>query len=257
MLDEWDELLKRKPYWNTLRITAWTLRFIHNSLSKSRKLKRRSGPLSTDKIQQAKECWVRRVQKDIPEDLEKPGFRLVKDKQTNILKSKGRIPKCTPTYLEDGLLVQKLIQHPHETRVNHMGVANTMAAIRKNLWIPRLRSLVKKQIRECNVCKVFATSPYGAKATAPFPEFRTEASRPFQHTGVEFTGVLRYKINKKEEGKAYLLLFMCATSRAVPLEVTRPQTAEEFQRKNVFITRRTRAERIVSDNAATFRATTD
>ena len=107
-----------------------------------------------------------------------------------------------------------------------MGVANTMAAIRKNWWIPRLRSLVKKQIRESNVCKVFATSPYGATATAPLPEFRTEASRLFQYTGVDFAGPLRYKINKKEE--AYVLLFTCATSRAVHLEVTRSQTAEEF-----------------------------
>ena len=138
-----------------------------------------------------------------------------------------------------------------------MGVANTMAAIRKKWWIPRLRSLVKKQIRECNVCKVFASSPYGATATAPLPEFRTEASRLFQHTGVDFAGPLRYKINKKEGGKAYVLLFTCATSRAVhlELEVTRSQTAEEFQRKlNAFITR---PERIVSDNAATFRATAD
>ena len=29
--DEWDFLLSRRPYWNTLRITSWALRFIHNS----------------------------------------------------------------------------------------------------------------------------------------------------------------------------------------------------------------------------------
>ena len=117
---------------------------------------------------------------------------------------------------------------------------------------------MRKQIREFNVCKVFTTSPYGATVTAPLPEFRTETSRPFQHTGVDFAGPLRYKINKKEEGKAYVLLFTCATSRAVHSEVTRLQTAEEFQRKlNAFITRRTRPERITSDNAATFRATAD
>ena len=106
--------------------------------------------------------------------------------------------------------------------------------------------------------QVFATSPYGATATAPLPEYHTEASRPFQHTGVDFAGPLRYKITKKEEGKAYVLLFTCATWRAVHLEITRSQTAEEFQRKlNAFITRRTRPERIASDNAATFRATAD
>ena len=65
-----------------------------------------------------------------------------------------------------------------------------------------------------------------------------------------------FRISKKEEGKAYILIFTCATSRAVHLELTKSQTAEEFQKKlNAFITRRTRPQRIVSDNAATFRAT--
>ena len=31
-LDKWDHLLKRKPYWNTLGVTAWALRFARNSL---------------------------------------------------------------------------------------------------------------------------------------------------------------------------------------------------------------------------------
>ncbi|XP_074611853.1 uncharacterized protein LOC141866271 [Acropora palmata] len=46
------------------------------------------------------------------------------------------------------------------------------------------------------------------------------------------------------------------TSRAVHLELTRTQTAEEFQRKlNAFITRKTKPERIISDNAVTFKTT--
>ena len=41
--------------------------------------------------------------------------------------------------------------------------------------------------------------------------------------------------------------------RAVHLEVTKTQTAVEFQtRLNAFITRRTRPQRIVSDNAVSF-----
>ena len=116
--------------------------------------------------------------------------------------------------------------------------------------------MFKKYINNCNVCKVFATKPYGATETAVIPTFRTEVSRPFQHTGIDFVGPLYYRISKKEKGKAYILIFTCATSRAVHLELTRSQTAEEFQKKlNAFITRRTRPQRIVSDNAATFRAT--
>ena len=43
-------------------------------------------------------------------------------------------------------------------------------------------------------------------------------------------------------------IFACRTSRAVHLELTRTQTAKEFQWKlNAFRTRKTRPERIISD----------
>ena len=62
----------------------------------------------------------------------------------------------------------------------------------------------------------------------------------------------------KEEAKAYLIIFTCATMRAVRLEMTKSQHADEFQAKlNAFITRRTRPETLISDNGGTFRATAD
>ncbi|XP_074624492.1 uncharacterized protein LOC141882446 [Acropora palmata] len=186
--------------------------------------------------------------------MERPGWKLVKEEKSSILKCAGGVSGYNPTYLEDGPFVRKLIQHVH-TQVKHLGVANTMAALREEWWVPRLRALVKKLIRRCNVCKVFAAKPYEAPVTAALLEFRTEVSRPFQYTGVDFAGPLKYKVNKREE-KAYVLMFTCAISRAVHLELTRTQSAEEFQRKlNAFVTRRTRPQVIISDNAATFKAT--
>ena len=102
---------------------------------------------------------------------------------------------------------------------------------------------------------MFAAKKYEAPAKAALPEFCTQVSRPFQCTGIDFAGPLKYKVNKREE-KAYVLMFTCATSRAIHLELTRTQSAEEFQRKlNAFITWRTRPQVIISDNAATFKAT--
>ena len=253
--DEWDELLSRNTYWRALRITAWALRFSTNSHAQSKKRKKISGPLSTGELAEAKRRWAERAQKGIPDDLKKPGWELVKDKETNLLKCKGRIQGYNPVYLEDTQFTRKLIQHVH-TQIQHLGVANTMATLREEWWIPRLRTLVKKEVRDCNVCKVFAAKPYGAPTTSALPEFRTNVSRPFQYVGVDFAGPLKCKEGKTEEEKAYVLIFTCATSRAVHLELTRSQTAEEFQRKlNAFITRRTRPEKIISDNAATFKVT--
>ena len=116
---------------------------------------------------------------------------------------------------------------------------------------------MKKVINDCKVCKVSIAQPYRPAATAPpLPSFRTEGGRPFETTGIDFAGPITYKILKKEQGKCYMLIFTCAASRAIHLEVTKSQRAEEFKEKqNAFITRRTRPKRIVSDNGAVFTTT--
>ena len=93
------------------------------------------------------------------------------------------------------------------SEIKHLGVANTMAEIRKEWWIPKLRSKVKKMVNACNVCKVFSTKPYRATATAGMPQFRVETSRPFETTGGDFAGPTAFKIAKKEQGKCHILLF--------------------------------------------------
>ena len=106
-----------------------------------------------------------------------------------------------------------------------------MAAIRESWHIINLRSLFKRYIRNCSICKVFSTKPYGANLTAALPRFRTDRSLPFELTGVDFEGPITYKVGKKEEVKAYILIFTCAVMRAIHMKVTKPQTAEEFTRK--------------------------
>lgn len=106
------------------------------------------------------------------------------------------------------------------------------------------------------MCRAYSTKPFGTTATAAMQTFRTESSRTFQTTGVDFAGPLGYNISKSEKGRCYILLFTCAKSRAIYLEVTKSQTAEELQQKlTAFITRRTRPELIISDNAQGFKTT--
>ena len=103
--------------------------------------------MCTDEIRQAKELWVRRAQKRIPQDTETPGWRSVEDKETGVLKCVGWISGYRPTYFEDCLLTQKLIRHLH-SEIKHLGVANTMAEIRKEWWIPKLISKVIKDVKK-------------------------------------------------------------------------------------------------------------
>ncbi|XP_068742452.1 uncharacterized protein [Montipora capricornis] len=53
--DEWDALLARSKLWRTFRVTAWALRFKHNSLTKKHKTKKRTGPLTTEELSYARD----------------------------------------------------------------------------------------------------------------------------------------------------------------------------------------------------------
>ena len=51
-----------------------------------------------------------------------------------------------------------------------------------------MRAQIKIQIRQCNICKVFSTKPFKWNITAPLSRFRTEVSRKFKYSGVDFCG---------------------------------------------------------------------
>ena len=146
---------------------------MNNALAKKNGTNKKRGPLTTEEIAIAKNRWVRKEQADVKPNLENPGWRIVKDEVTNVFRCKGRIPGYEPTYIEGGEFAKKLIRHVHE-EIKHLGIANTMATIRENWWIPKLRSKVKRVINTCNVCEVYSARPYGLTATADLPKFRVE-----------------------------------------------------------------------------------
>jgi len=60
------------------------------------------------------------------------------------------------------------------------------------------------------------------------PIDRAMKSVSFQVLGVDFAGPIPYKINKKRDGKAYILLFACSLIRTIHLEVLSNQITEEL-----------------------------
>ena len=91
----------------TLRITSWILRFVNNCKAKAQNEKGTVGPLQTGEIQRARNNWIVRVQRDIPENLEKPGFKLERDLETGILKCPGA-QGYKPVHFKNGVFAQKL-----------------------------------------------------------------------------------------------------------------------------------------------------
>jgi len=184
-------LMEKFSYWKAIRVTAWANRFLLNC----KQAKRHIGPLSTNEIELAKNHWVKKVQTDaqtaVGFEQQKEKLNLTEDER-GILRCYGRIKGDYPIYLPDSdLFTRKLIMHEHMQTL-HGGVNSTMARIRNQWWIPKLRRLVKSIIHGCPGCKKYRAIPLQAPAQANLPEFRTTPGKTFQVTGVDFAGSILY-----------------------------------------------------------------
>ena len=242
------DLLEKYTLWKTLRITAFILRFITNC----RRQEKQTGMLTAEEIELAEAFWIKEVQQakdtmcDIP----------LKKDPLGIWRCHGRVPDYNPIFLpRNHTFVRRLIERCHR-RMLHGGVSVTMSCIREAFWIPKLRTLVKKVIHNCEKCKRFRVQGLAASSNSQLPSFRSQMTDPFACTGVDFAGPIAYRVNKREVGKAYIALFTCATTRAVHLKVCKDLTGEEFQRAlKEFVARRGTPKLMVSDNGKTFTAT--
>eukprot|EP00794_Sanderia_malayensis_P008645 gene8645-biopygen6924 len=158
--DEIDLLIEKKSFWQSLRILAWMKRFIENC--KRVKAKRLKSPLTTDEIEQQKRFLTKRVQSDVEANLqfenERAKLNLQKDSD-GIYRCMGRIQGVYPVYLPfEHIISQKLVEWAHYQTL-HGGVSMTMSKVRDSYWIPKLRSIVKKVIKQCHGCKRFHATP--------------------------------------------------------------------------------------------------
>ena len=113
----------------------------------------------------------------------------------------GRIQKQYPIYLpRDAKFTEKLVQRVHSETL-HGGVGLTMAAVREQFWIPRLRSLVNFVRSRCHSCKRFRTIAMAKPAPGLLPEERTTVGGTFEVVGTDFAGPIRYKRKQKKKEK--------------------------------------------------------
>ena len=140
----------------------------------------------------------------------------------------------------------------HE-QIIHGGVQATKPKVTERFSIPRLRTLVKSVPYKCSTCKRINAKGLSSPLAPMLPKFRDEFSNPFAITGVDFAGLLHFKVSKTKTEKAYIALFTCAATRAVHLENL---TANCFKRAlKEFVARRGAPKLIVRDNAKTSKAT--
>ena len=111
---------------------------------------------------------------------------------------------------------------------------------------------MKKLIRKCNICKVFASRSYVQPSTGLLPKCHSNVTHAFHTVGIDFIGPFTCR-ERKEEVKVYVIIITCALIRAICLGVTKTMEVDELKEKlNQFISNQIRPSEIISNNARTF-----
>ncbi|XP_064470163.1 uncharacterized protein LOC135384911 [Ornithodoros turicata] len=228
------DLATYSDYNRALRVTSWVRRFTENC----RRSVRTTGPPTAIEIAESETFWVKHTQKEVfPEEIQ----ALTKNRR---ISETSRIAQLNPFLDEGGVmrlegrlqcsdncedikhpiilpkchaLARLIIMNTHR-RMLHGGVQTTMSALRERWWLLQARQAVKSVIHRCAVCVKFRARPASAP-TAPLPATRTDPTHPYDTTGVDFAGPLYVKTTTNTASpKCYVVLFTCATTRAVHLE---------------------------------------
>lgn len=130
-----------------------------------------------------------------------------------------------------------------------------MVAIREEYWISILRQLVKVVRFACWGCKRFRVLFvivlfFGSLFIDRIVIY---GGVVFEVIGIDFVGLILYKLIYKREGKVYLVIFSCSLSRVVYLELVFNLEISTFiSCFKCLIVRRGRLIVIYFDNGSTF-----
>ena len=159
--DRMDKLLEAHELRKVIRVGAWVKRFVNNS--KCPINRRKTGPLSTAEIQDQYLWWTKRAQRDaaINGEIEKSKIQLnLQPNDAGVVECRERIEGDYPVFLpQNHLFTRKLVEQVHLTTL-HGGVGITMAKVRDQYWVPKLRQLVKRVRSDCWGCKRFRVQSY-------------------------------------------------------------------------------------------------
>ena len=152
----------------------------------------------------------------------------------NVIQAKGRIinsdlplDATTPFFLPNkSHLVDLLINHIH-TSHHHIGLSQTLSLYRQHCWTSKIRSRIKNLLR-CVICQRVKNRTIPRPLPPPLPAERVRWVLPYTNVGVDHTGSFNIQDQQGRKTKAYICIFVCATARAVHLEVVDNLTTTSF-----------------------------
>ena len=182
-----------------------------------------------------------------------------------IYRLKGRFSEANLTEDEKHPIIisrnshfSKLVIIQAHAKVLHQGLNATLNEVRSKFWITRGRQAVKSITQRCITCKKAQAKTLVGPPLPDLPSYRLANDFAFANTGLDFAGPLYVKNIfgiDDDMYKCYILLFTCATSRSVHLELSPGMDIESLIKcLKRFICRRGVAKLFISDNFSTFRS---
>lgn len=143
-----------------------------------------------------------------------------------ILSEESKHPAILP---HNSRLTELVIDYAHKQTL-HGGVRLTLAQTRHRFWIIGGNRAVKGYLKNCIRCHRFKTSK-NIQIMGNLPKARVTPSRPFTHTGVDYTGHVEVKLNKGrgvKTSKGYIAIFICMATKAVHIELVSDLSTNAF-----------------------------
>ncbi|XP_075163079.1 uncharacterized protein LOC142235704 [Haematobia irritans] len=147
-----------------------------------------------------------------------------------------------------------LVRFIHEVCL-HGGNQLVLRLIRAQYWIPKVKNLIKTTINKCKPCILYKHKCQTQLMSA-LPPQRSEFSRPFTHTGLDFAGpfdIKSYSGRSCRISKGYTCVFVCFSTKAIHLEATSELSTSAFLAAfSRFVSRRGCPLHLNSDNGTNF-----
>ena len=212
--------LTRFTFTRIVRIMSKVIEFCQSPANPFEKLVRQEQLLHCTSIHAYLNNPRVRVNVEVKTTIKQLSLYLVND----TIRSKGRInnselplDEITPLFLPNkSYLVDLLVKHIHSSH-NHIGLSQTLSLYRQRCWTPKIRSRIKSILIRCVSCQRVKGRTLPQPLPPPLPSERVQWVPPFSHVGVDHTGSYVIKDPHCRKAKAYICLFVCATTRAVHL----------------------------------------
>ena len=185
-----------------LRVTAYVLRYKHNTLSRIRVNEKIINELTVVEIENAEKFLIKHDQLFIIKSekfkLQKKSLNIFVD-EDGLLRVKGRLENSDvgyaskfPLLFRDDRLAYLYIMKSH-VEVKHLMLESTLNHLRNRFWIIRGRQVVKRVLYRCVTCRFHQGKTLTPPTSPPLPSYRVTSDFCFQSTGMDYAGPLLVK----------------------------------------------------------------